>query len=463
MNAGKNNKIVAEAEIKLLLDTKKSSDNFLVTEILAKALELKGLSLSEVAHLLKVENQDLLAQIFSAANKVKEKIYGKRLVLFAPLYLSNLCANECSYCAFRAGNKSLPRRFLSPKEIALEVKALIQEGQKRLLLVAGEANPTGSFQYFLDSIATVYQTKTKKGEIRRVNVNLAPLEIEEFKLLKQAGIGTYQLFQETYNRKVYRQVHKKGKKADYDWRISVFDRAFKAGIDDVGLGVLFGLSDWRFEVLALLQHALYLEKNYGVGPHTISVPRIEPAFGSDLSNCPPQAVSDLDFYKIIAILRLAMPYTGIILSTRENEIVRRNTFLLGVSQVSAGSRTNPGGYSSGENDQGQFSLGDHRSLEEVIQDIVELGYLPSFCTACYRSNRTGKNFMKLAKPGKIGELCTPNALFSFNEYLLHFAKQKTKTRGKKLIDEALQAIPMKKRKPIKKMLDRVEEEGDVFF
>jgi len=376
---------IREDEIDAVLSEGQVRDAGRVRAVLAKALELKGLDRHDVAALMSVSDPELLGELFSTARQVKEAIYGRRLVLFAPLYISNLCANECLYCAFRAQNKDVKRRALTQEEIAREVKILVEQGHKRILLVAGESYPREGFSYVLKSIETIYATRSGKGEIRRVNANVAPLTLDEFKELKAAKIGTYQLFQETYHRETYKKVHLRGKKVDYDWRISAMDRAMQAGIDDVGIGVLFGLADWRFEILALMQHIAHLEQRFGVGPHTISVPRLEPATGSTLASQPPNAVSDIDFRKIVAILRLAVPYTGIIMSTRETPNIRRETFALGVSQISAGSRTNPGGYAEDEKlDSSQFALGDHRPLDEVVRDISTLGYIPSFCTGCYR-------------------------------------------------------------------------------
>ena len=334
---------------------------------------MKGLNLDDVAALTGISDPELLGELFVTANQVKETIYGKRLVLFAPLYISNLCSNECLYCAFRATNKGIVRNALTQEQIGNEVEILIKKGHKRILLVAGEAYPKQGFQYVLDSVRTIYSIKSKHGEIRRVNVNIAPLSEEEFKLLKAEGIGTYQLFQETYHRETYKKVHLGGKKRDYNWRIWALHRAMNAHIDDVGIGVLFGLFDYRYEILAMMQHIQELENTFGVGPHTISVPRLEPATGSNLAAHPPFPVSDIDFRKIVAILRLAVPYTGIIMSTRETAQMRRETFALGVSQISAGSRTNPGGYEheqDEDNPSGQFSLGDHRPLDEVIRDVA---------------------------------------------------------------------------------------------
>ena len=437
-----------------------------VRELLAKAREMHGLSMNEVACLSFVDQPDLLAEICSTAKQIKEEIYGSRLVLFAPLYISNRCSNECTYCAFRATNKSLTRRTLTQEEIAEETRILIRQGHKRVLLVSGESLPEQGFQYILDSIATVYATRIGPGEIRRVNVNLAPQTTERFRQLKDAEIGTFQLFQETYHRPTYAAVHLKGSKRDYDWRTTAFDRAMEAGIDDVGIGVLFGLYDWRFEILAMMQHIQHLEQKFGVGPHTISFPRIEPAVGSVIASRPPHAVSDADFLKMIAIMRLAVPYTGMIMSTREAAEVRRATFEVGISQISAGSRTDPGGYKDGEGDPNgsQFQLGDHRSVDEVVRDVISLGFVPSFCTACYRTGRTGQDFMDLAKPGEIKYHCHPNALSTFQEYLCDYAGPATKSAGENLISIELQHMDGQQTACALPMLDKVRGgERDVFI
>ena len=436
-----------------------------VRELLTKARELAGLTTEEVASLTFVDSPDLLAEIFSTAKQIKEEIYGSRLVFFAPLYISNRCSNECTYCAFRATNTELKRRTLTLEEIAEETRILIRQGHKRLLVVSGEALPPRGFNYILDAIDTIYRTRVGPGEIRRVNVNLAPQTVERFRKLKSAGIGTFQLFQETYHRPTYAAVHLRGKKRDYDWRATAFDRAMEAGIDDVGMGVLFGLHDWRFEVLSMMQHIGHLEQRFGVGPHTISFPRIEPAVGSEIAAHPPYAVCDTDFKKIVAILRLAVPYTGMIMSTRETAAVRRETFALGVSQISAGSRTDPGGYRDGEGDPNgsQFQLGDHRTVEEVVMDVVSLGYTPSFCTACYRLGRTGQDFMDLAKPGEIKYHCHPNALSTFLEYLCDYAGPAAKSAGEKLISIELGRMDHQQTACTLPMLNQVRRgERDVF-
>lgn len=453
---------IDEDKVWEILGAHKTSDFVRTREVFAKALEMKGLNLKEIALLINISDPLMLSELFETANKVKETIYGKRLVLFAPLYISNMCANECLYCAFRATNKDIVRNALSQEHIAREVEVLINQGHKRILMVAGESYPNQGFQYILDSINTIYNVKNRHGEIRRVNVNIAPLDTEEFRLLKAAKIGTYQIFQETYHRETYSKVHLGGKKRDYNWRVWSLHRAMEAGIDDVGIGVLFGLFDYRFEILALMQHIHELENQFGVGPHTISVPRLEPATNSNLASHPPFPVSDIDFRKIVAILRLAVPYTGIIMSTRETAQMRRETFALGVSQISAGSRTNPGGYEEESEDDpsGQFSLGDHRPLDEVIRDVASMGYIPSFCTACYRLGRTGQDFMDIAKPGDIKLHCGPNALSSFKEYLKNYATPATVRIGEELIRKTVSEMSGIARQRAEKLIKRVEEGRD---
>ena len=457
--------IIDGTAVEAVLSAQPVRDAAAVREVLAKARELKGLCSADIVTLMNISDPGLLAELFESARYVKNTIYGPRLVLFAPLYVSNLCANECLYCAFRAKNKAIQRRALTQAEIFQEIKLLVEQGHKRVLLVAGESYPQEGFSYVLKAIQTIYSVKSGRGEIRRVNANIAPLSVAEFKQLKAAGIGTYQLFQETYHPETYKRVHVGGKKSDYDWRVTGMDRAMQGGIDDVGIGVLFGLADWRFELLALMQHIAHLEKQFGVGPHTISVPRLEPAAGSEIAAHPPHAVSDMDFRRIVAILRLAVPYTGIIMSTRETPNLRRETFALGVSQISAGSRTSPGGYGKGEDlkDNAQFSLGDHRSLDEVVRDVASLGYTPSFCTACYRLGRTGKDFMDLAKPGEIKSHCDPNALSTFQEYLIDYASPETRQVGEQRIVEALAAMHPRHQATAEKLLQKVREgQRDVF-
>ena len=390
-----------------------------VESIINKSLKLKGLGPEEVATLLNCEDKAILNKIFAAAKKIKEIIYGNRIVLFAPLYLSNRCINDCLYCGFRNDTSKKNYQFLKAQEVKQETSTLVSQGHKRLLLVSAE-DPAVNIDYLEEMIKTVYETKNGRGSIRRLNVNVAPMRMKDFKRLKDTGIGTYQLFQETYHTDTYNKIHVAGPKSDYQKRLYACDDAQRAGIDDVGIGVLFGLYQYKFEVMALLFHAMHLEERFGVGPHTISIPRLEPAQGSDISSHPPYPVSDLELKKIIAILRLAVPYTGIILSTREKESLRNELFHIGVSQISAGSKTAPGSYSNNSKSQGQFSISDNRSLSEVIESLATMGFIPSFCTSCYRSGRTGEDFMNLAKPGEIKKFCQTNALLTFEEYLLDY-------------------------------------------
>ena len=456
MSASSSGVLIDEPAIASTLECHRTADAARVRDVLAKARELNGLEAEEMAALMTISDPALLGELFTAAQDVKTAIYGRRLVIFAPLYVSNLCGNECTYCAFRARNTELERRALSQEEIAREARMLIDQGHKRVLLVAGESYPREGFSYVLDAIDTIYRVTHDHGEVRRINVNVAPLTLEEFRALGDRKIGTYQVFQETYHRGTYNAVHLAGRKKDYDWRIFAMDRAMTAGIDDVGIGVLFGLFDWRFELLALMQHVRHLEREFGVGPHTLSVPRLEPATGSDVASHPPQAVSDIDFRKIVAILRLAVPYTGIIMSTRESSSIRRETFALGVSQISAGSRTNPGGYAeSGRDEAGQFCLGDHRPLDEVIRDVAALGYIPSFCTACYRLGRTGRDFMDLAKPGDIKAHCDPNALATFVEYLEDYASDETRAMGDACVRQILETMDPEMQEMAARMVERV--------
>ena len=450
---------IDEAQIISALIAGSRADAARIRDVLAKASEARGLDMEEVAALSTISDPELLGELFATARQVKETIYGMRLVVFAPLYVSNLCQNDCLYCAFRVRNKELTRRALTQDEIRHEVEILVDQGHKRVLLVAGESYPREGFSYVLKSIETIYSVKRdRSGEIRRVNANVAPLTVDEFLQLKATGIGTYQCFQETYHRETYRRVHLGGKKRDYDWRVDAMHRAMQAGIDDVGIGVLFGLFDWRFEILAALQHVRDLERVLGVGPHTISVPRLEPAVGSDIACQPPYPVSDVDFRKIVAILRLAVPYTGIIMSTRETAGIRRETFALGVSQISAGSRTNPGGYTDDSvADMEQFQLGDHRDLDEVIRDVAQMGYIPSFCTGCYRLGRTGADFMDLAKPGDIKAHCDPNALSTFTEYLADYGSPETNAVGERLIADTLAGMGESERATSEKLVARVRD------
>lgn len=447
---------IRDEVIERALATGARADPARTRDILAKARELAGLDLDEVAALIAVRDPALRDELFAAAREVKEKIYGSRIVLFAPLYISNLCNNECLYCAFRASNKELERRALNHEEIVREVEEIIGQGHKRVLLVAGERYPGEGIGYILDAIEAIYSARRGRGEIRRVNVNIAPLGVEQFRELKGARIGTFQLFQETYHRATYARVHRGGPKRDYDFRVTAMDRAMAAGIDDVGIGPLFGLADWRFEVLATLQHVRHLEERFGVGPHTISMPRIEPACGSDMASAPPHQVSDDDFRKIVAIFRLAVPYTGLILSTRESPAMRHELIELGISQISAHSRVNPGGYTADEDEQAaQFHLGDHRGMEEIVVDLMKMGHIPSFCTGCYRMGRTGRDFMDLAKPGEIQRHCDPNGLSTCLEYLLDYASPETRALGEELIAQKIAAMDPLRRGISQALIDKV--------
>ena len=447
------------------LDSSVDPSRSAVQEILSKAKGLQGISYHDVLTLLSIKDPELTKELFNTAEYAKEQIYGNRLVLFAPLYISNLCNNECLYCAFRSANSKLVRRELDQDEIKKETQALIDQGHKRVLMVAGESYGREGLDYVLRSIDTIYEARTEKGNIRRVNVNVAPLSVEEFKRLNEHKIGTYQIFQETYHKDTYKKLHLKGPKSNYEYRLDVIDRAFTAGVKDVGVGMLFGLYDWKYEILALLQHIEHLEKTFGIGPHTISIPRIEPALGSSVSYNPPYPVNDGDFKKIIAVLRLAVPYTGIILSTRENKETRRAAFELGVSQISAGSRTNPGGYTENIDNEAQFSVGDTRMIMAVIKDMVDAKHIPSFCTGCYRLGRVGADFMDLAKPGLIKEHCLPNAMFTFAEYLYDFADNELKQKGFALINELIKDIPneVSRQKTTKTLDDIKNGKRDIFF
>ncbi len=460
---------IDEENINSLINDKSLHDEKHQWEIIVKAKEAKGVSLKEAAALLNITSHEILEEMFSAAKEIKEKIYGNRLVIFAPLYLTNLCVNNCLYCAFRVDNKELERKSLTVDDAEAEARALVQQGQKRLLLVCGEHPKKSSTKFIGEVIERIYSINEDGNNIRRINVNMAPLSVEGFRELKSFDIGTYQIFQETYHYDTYKIMHPSGPKSDYDWRVTAIERALEAGIDDVGIGSLFGLAEYKFETLALLSHAFHLENKFGVGPHTISVPRLEPALNAPAALQPPHAVDDLSFKKIIAVLRLAVPYTGIILSTRERAELRRELFAVGVSQISAGSKTAPGSYkesreSANEAKYEQFQLGDHRSLDEIVKDCCDLGYLPSFCTACYRSNRTGDRFMALAKTGDIGKICVPNALTTFHEYLVDYAGEQTRITGQEFLKEQLAKESDTVRNKTENLIHRIDEgERDIYF
>ena len=449
----------------MLTDNVPSQDE--LNSILNKARKLKGLNLEDVAKLLCVEDEADIQKILDTAEYCKDEIYGKRLVLFAPIYTGNACVNNCVYCGFRRDNKGLKRKVLTMDEIEQETLQLLRMGHKRALLICGES-PRNDADYMVEAIRRTYAAKDEKGStIRRINVELAPMSVEDFAKLKAERIGTYVCFQETYDPVEYAKFHPAGTpKGDYLYRLTCMDRAMEGGINDVGLGVLFGLVDYRFEILAIMEHARHLEEDYGCGPHTVSFPRIEPAEGTPFSlpENIPHPVADKDFMKIISIIRIAMPYTGIIISTRERPEMRDRLVKYGVSQISAASETNPGGYE--ENNTGaQFTLGDHRSLDEVISMMIDGGYIPSFCTGCYRKGRTGADFMDLAKPGLIKEYCKPNAMFTFREYLEDYASPATKAKGLELLKKLTQTFPKEElKKRVEGNLCKIGDgERDLYF
>ncbi len=410
-----------------------------VQQIIDKSLNKERLTLEETAVLVNANTPQQIEMIKNGARELKEKVYGNRIVLFAPLYIGNRCVNNCKYCGFRASNKEAVRKTLSDEEIIKEVEALEDNGQKRLILVYGE-HPEYSPEYIAHTVRTTYGVKKGNGEIRRVNINAAPLDIEGFRTVKEAGIGTYQVFQETYDKKAYSWYHLGGKKKDYDYRLTSLDRAQEAGLDDVGIGALFGLYDWRFEVLALVRHTVHLEACYNVGPHTISFPRLKDAKTLNITD--KYQVSDADFTKLVAILRLAVPYTGLILTAREDPKVRREVMQFGVSQIDGGTKIELGEYSKTQNEdqnlnREQFMIGDERSLGDIIEELLEHEYLPSFCTACYRLGRTGEHFMEFSVPGFIKRYCTPNAMLTLSEYLMDYASEEVAEKGWKRIEEEL--------------------------
>ncbi len=414
----------------------------LVRDIIARSLAKQPLSVEETAVLLRADEAGLLEEIFLAARELKETVYGNRIVLFAPLYIGNDCVNECSYCGFQSGNCAAVRRTLTPDEVRAQVLALEAPGHKRLILVFGE-HPNYDARFIADQVGIVYGTRLGNGEIRRVNVNAAPMDHEGYRIIKAAGIGTYQVFQETYHHATYARVHPPHtRKGDYLYRLDALGRALESGCDDVGIGALIGLYDWRFEVLGLVAHAHHLRARYGVGPHTISFPRLRPACGVTMGS--PFPVGDAEFKRLIAILRLAVPYTGLILTARESAALRRELMAFGVSQIDAGSRIEIGGYTEAGDAQvmerEQFKLGDVRSLDRVMRELLQDGYLPSFCTACYRLGRTGEHFMEFAVPGFIKRFCTPNALTTMMEYLVDYATPETRSAGEQLIGEELSKL-----------------------
>ena len=445
-----------------ILDTlayadKHKKDEDLISQIIEKAKLRKGLSHREASVLLACELEDKNQQIYELAKQIKQDFYGDRIVMFAPLYLSNYCVNGCVYCPYHLKNKRIARKKLTQEEIKNEVIALQDMGHKRLAIEAGEDPKNNPLEYILESIKTIYSVKHKNGAIRRVNVNIAATSVEEYKQLKDAGIGTYILFQETYHKESYEKLHPTGPKSNYAYHTEAHDRAMQGGIDDVGLGVLFGLELYRYEFAGLLMHAEHLEAVYGVGPHTISVPRICPADDIDPGEFD-NGIDEDTFAKIVACIRVSVPYTGMIVSTRESPKARKRVLELGVSQISGGSKTSVGGYAEPEKEEensSQFDVSDNRTLDEVVCWLMEMGYLPSFCTACYREGRTGDRFMSLCKSGQIHNCCLPNALITLKEYLQDYATEKTKQVGEKLIEKQMESIPKDKVKQI--VLDTLEK------
>lgn len=432
-------------------------------DVLAKSMAKEPLRIEETAELIAASDPEQIEQIFDAARQLKKDVYGNRIVLFAPLYIGNECTNDCVYCAFRRSNQDVVRISLDEEAIRGQVESLEASGHKRLILVFGE-HPRYNAQFIADTVRLVSSVKQGHGDIRRVNINAAPLDHEGYAIVKESGIGTYQVFQETYHHETYSIVHPSGtRKGDYLWRLDALARAMESGCDDVGIGALFGLYDWRFEVLGLIEHSNHLFKHYNVGPHTISFPRLQPAHGVNLDES--RFVSDDDFKRLVAILRLAVPYTGMILTARESPEIRRELLGFGVSQIDAGTRLELGGYtkesSEQEMDREQFQLGDIRTLDEVMGDLLDAGYIPSFCTACYRLGRTGERFMEFAIPGFIQEKCTPNALTTLDEYLVDYASPEVRELGRRLIKQELAKIEegQMKRELIDR-LRRIEETDD---
>lgn len=442
-----------------------TSSRDLVRRVIAKSLSKKRLNLEETAVLLNATDTQLIEEIKNGAREIKTKVYGNRIVLFAPLYVGNKCSNNCTYCGFRASNKSAIRKTLSDNELVKEIEALEENGQKRLILVYGEHaqyNP----KYIAETVKTAYSVKKGNGEIRRVNINAAPLDIEGFRTVKEAGIGAYQVFQETYHREAYKTYHLRGKKADFDYRLTSLDRAQEAGLDDVGIGALFGLYDWRFEVLGLVRHTNHLEACYNIGPHTISFPRIKDASMLQMGN--QYFVSDEDFARLIAILRLAVPYTGMILTAREPQKLRNELLQFGVSQIDGGTKIELGSYAKKEKslnlNRGQFRINDERHLNEIIDELLHQDMLPSFCTACYRLGRTGEHFMEFSVPGFIKRYCTPNAMLTLAEYLEDYAPKKTAKKGWEVIEKNMSSLNEKVQTQVKEKIEKIKiGERDLYF
>jgi len=465
LNHGKD--FIDEPFIQETLLQTRNPDKNRVREIMAKSLELERLNPDETATLLNCTDEDLWQEMYATGLKIKHKVYGRRIVFFAPLYVSNNCVNSCVYCGYRKENKETVRHRLSPAELEEEIKALVSKGHKRLIMVYGE-HPDSDVHYIADTLRIAYNTKVGNGEIRRVNVNAAPMSIEDLKILRDVGIGTFQVFQETYHHATYKKMHPRGLKANMGWRLYASHRAMEAGVDDVGIGALFGLADWKFEVMGLLAHTIDLEQKFGgVGPHTISFPRMQPAVNTPFAEKSPNLVDNDTFKKLVTVIRLSVPYTGMILTARESAEVRNDVINVGCSQIDADSNIGVGAYSKDkvEVNTQQFVLGDQRSLDEAIRDMARMGYITSFCTADYRCGRTGGCFMGIAKKGKIHNLCQPNAILTFKEYLLDYASDETRQAASYLIDKEFEALPNENiKQTVKSMLERIEAgERDLFL
>ncbi|TRZ76206.1 MAG: [FeFe] hydrogenase H-cluster radical SAM maturase HydG [Bacteroidetes bacterium] len=439
-----------------------------IREIIAKSLDKNRLTLEETAVLINANDPELVEEIKQGAKSLKEKVYGQRIVLFAPLYVGNLCINNCAYCGYKTSNEHMKRITLTKEELINQVKTLEDTGQKRLILVYGE-HPKYDANFIAETVRTVYSVKSGPGEIRRVNINAAPLDIDGFRIVRDAKIGTYQIFQETYHEETYRKVHLGGIKRNYEWRLTSLDRAQEAGIDDVGIGALIGLYDWRFEVMGLLRHTNHFEACYNVGPHTISFPRIQ--YASELNIDKNHIVSDYDFTRLVAILRLVVPYTGLILTARESSTIRDEILQFGVSQIDGGTNIEMGGYSNRKENEKQdidfeqFQINDNRSLNEIMDELIDHKYIPSFCTSCYRSGRTGEHFMEFSVPGFIKRFCQPNAMLTLAEYLEDYAPAETKSKGEKLLEEKLSEMEQDDFK--EQLLERLklvkEGQRDLYF
>jgi len=462
---------INDTAIEALLEKHVKPDERKIRDIIQKSLSIKRLNPEETAALLNVEDAELLKEMFDAAGKIKKKVYDNRIVTFAPLYLSNLCVNDCLYCSFRKNNSAQKRRQLTLKETEEETKALISTGHKRIIVVYGE-HPSSDINYMTDTINTIYSTKVRHGGIRRVNVNAAPMNIEDLKKLKKTGIGTYQVFQETYHHKTYAKVHPSGTKSNYRWRLYALHRAQKAGIDDVAIGALFGLYNWKFEVMGLLYHTIDLEKKFnGIGPHTISFPRLEPAANTPFNKQSEYKVSDSDFKKLIAVLRLSVPYCGMIITARETAKMRTECLKLGITQTDASTKIGIGAYSERyggqEGERQQFLLGDTRELDEVIGELAQMGYITSFCTAGYRCGRTGKRIMDMLRKGEEKWFCKMNAVLTFREWLDDYASDTTKKKGERIIKKEINEIKNKKPAVFKKFMEQyskiVNGHRDIYF